>query len=93
MSGGSFNNLYLLDIDYLINNQSIIQRMADALAEIGYASDAAKETEELLLTLRQFENRLEVMKKRLSPVWEAFEMWKSQDVDETYFKKILGKYR
>jgi len=93
MSGGSYNNLYLKDLDELLNQQDLVQQMADDLAKLGYAPDAAKETQEFLLTLRQFENRLETMKSRLEPVWEAYEFYKSGDADETRFKKILEKYR
>jgi len=93
MSGGPYNNLYLKDLDDLLNQQDLVQQMADDLAKLGYAPDAAKETQEFLLTLRQFENRLETMKSRLEPVWEAYEMWKSGDADEGNLKKILEKYR
>lgn len=93
MSGGSYDYICHKDIDELINMESTIQDMADDLASLGYASDAAKETQSFLLSLRQCVNRLETMKDRLRPIWKAMEWWQSGDTGEDAFKKSLEKYR
>lgn len=93
MSGGSYNYLFAKDTDDLLHAQEDIQSMADRLAGLGYAQDAAQETEALLLTLRQFENRIYVMQERLSNVWRAVEWWDSYDSGEESVKKALEEYR
>ena len=93
MSGGSFDYLYCKDISELMNDMHMLQAMADDLASLGYALDAAKETELFLLTLRQSTNRLEAMKERLEPVWKALEWWRSSDTNENDFKEALENYR
>jgi len=93
MSGGSYDYLYSKDVEDLLHTQETIQNMADRLAGLGYASDAAKETQELLLTLRQFENRRSAMKERLSDVWHSVEWWDSCDSGEDSVKNALEKYR
>lgn len=93
MSGSSYDYLYSKDVEDLLHMQETIQNMADRLAGLGYASDAAKETQELLLTLRQFENRISAMKERLSDVWHSVEWWDSCDSGEDSVKNALEKYR
>ena len=93
MSGGSYDYLSSKDVQDLLQAQKTIQNMADRLAGLGYASDAAKETQELLLTLRQFENRISAMQKRLSDIWHAVEWWDSCDSSESGVKNALEKYR
>lgn len=96
MSGGSYGYLASLDMSELVERASKdgdIQQMADRLAGLGYASDAARETEELLLTLRQMENRINAMKNRLALVWRAVEWWDSCDCSEDDVKAALERYR
>ena len=93
MSGGSYDYLYSKDVEDLLHSQETVQNMADRLAGLGYASDAAKETEMILLTLRQFENRISAMKERLSEVWHSVEWWDSCDSGEDSVKNALEKYR
>jgi len=93
MSGGSYDYLYCKDVDSLLNSVPTVQEMADRLAGLGYAEDAARETEELLLTLRQFENRINSMQARLSCVWRAVEWWDSCDSGEDCVKDALQEYR
>ena len=52
MSGGSYNYLHIKGADELLGMQSKLRDMSDRLAGLGYAQDAALETELLLLTLR-----------------------------------------
>lgn len=93
MSGGSYDYLCFKDSDVLMNMQPKIQEMVDRLAGLGYAKDAAKETEDLLLTIRQYEVRIDVMKERLYEVWRSVEWWDSCDSGEDEVKKALKDYR
>lgn len=92
MSGGSYNNLYIKDIQDLIHNQDL-EDMANRLAHLGYAEDAARETMDLLMTIRAFYVRAEVIKMRLSEVWRAVEWYDSRDAAEDVVKLALAKYR
>ena len=93
MSGGSYDYLCYTEISDLPDKLPMIQQMAYRLAGLGYASDAARETEELLLTLRQFQARIETMKSRLEGVWHAIEWWDSCDYGEEQVKAELEAYR
>ncbi len=93
MSGGSWDYLYSKELDELLNRKGSIQQMADKLAMLGYAPDAASETMDLLLTLRMFECRLDAMLDRLRPIWKGIEWWDSADWSEETFKEALTRYR
>jgi hypothetical protein len=93
MSGGSYDYLCYKEAGDLIDHESTLQEMADRLAGLGYAADAAHETQHLLLTIRQFKNRIATMKWRLCGVWKAIEWWDSGDSGEERVKDELAKYR
>ncbi|WP_435209584.1 hypothetical protein [Streptomyces sp. bgisy034] len=94
MSGGSYNWLYEIgDLEDLQNRQYDLKAMADRLAALGYAQDAAAETEELLVLLRQWQNRLSVRVSRLEDLWKAVEYWDSADRTEDGVHTALAKYR
>lgn len=96
MSGGSYNYLGLIcydDLAELLGKESDLRDMADRLAGLGYAQDAARETEELLTMLRQWRTRAEVRVRRLSDVWKAVEWWDSRDSSEDQVRKALAEYR
>lgn len=94
MSGGSFNYLcHTWDFDALASKQGDLEAMSRALAELGYAKDAARETEELLVMLRQWENQAIVRVERLREVWKAVEWWRSSDYSEDDVKEALAEYR
>ncbi len=93
MSGGSFDYLCFRDASDLLASERKVQEMADALAKSGYADDAAKETQALLLEIRAARNRLQASIDRLAPVWKAMEWWGSCDTSEDDFKKALAGYR
>ena len=93
MSGGSYEYICFAEPDGLLEKKAEIQEMADRLAGLGYAQDAAKETMILLLTVRQFENRIKAMQERLSGVWKAVEWWDSCDTSEDGVLKALEIYR
>lgn len=93
MSGGSYDYLAYKSVSDLIDRDGELRSMADRLAGLGYARDAARETEDLILTLRQFQNRIQTRIDRLSGVWHAVEWWDSGDSGEDYVKEELAKYR
>jgi hypothetical protein len=94
VSGGSFNYLcHTWDLDDLVGKQMDLEAMAQALAALGYAKDAARETEELLVLLRQWEVQATVRVERLREVWKAMEWWQSCDYSEDTFKEALAEYR
>ena len=92
MSGGSYNYLYQ-QAGYEIlscSHDDELQRMADRLAELGYA-DAAKETLEVLLEARIARNRIDTRIKRLQGVWHAVEWKDSYDGD--HVAEAIAEYR
>jgi uncharacterized protein YPO0396 len=93
MSGGSYEYICFADAEDLMSKTREIQEMSDRLAGLGYAPDAAKETQELLLTVRQYSNRINAMRERLQSVWRAVEWWDSCDSGEDELKKALDDYR
>lgn len=94
MSGGSYNYLCLAsDLEDLQARRWDLQEMASRLAGLGYAQDAARETEELLVLFRQWETRAAVRVARLSDVWKAVEWWDSHDSSESNVHEALAKYR
>lgn len=96
MSGGSYNYLgsyQVQDLRDVLDKESDLQAMAARLAGLGYAEDAARETEELLVMLRQWKVRAEVRLDRLRDVWHAVEWWDSCDWSEEQVLHALEKYR
>ncbi|AYD81694.1 hypothetical protein SEA_KROMP_93 [Streptomyces phage Kromp] len=94
MSGGSYNYLYAsVDLEDLQARRHDLEDMASRLAGLGYAQDAARETEELLLLFRQWETRAEVRIGRLSDLWRAVERLDSNDGGEDDVQAALAKYR
>ena len=93
MSGGSYNYLCYTDGDTIWNNIGNLSDMSARLAGLGYADDAARETEELLVMMRQARNRIETRIKRLSDVWRAVEWWDSGDSGEDHVRLALARYR
>ncbi|MEU4169454.1 hypothetical protein AB0F46_21585 [Streptomyces sp. NPDC026665] len=94
MSGGSYNWLYnVLDLEDLQSQQGDLKAMATRLACLGYAHDAAAETEELLVLFRQWEVRAAVRITRLRDLWEAIERLDSNDGGIDAVHAALAAYR
>lgn len=95
MSGGSYDYLCFKDAPELCegHHQANIEAMSQRLAGLGYAEDAARETEELLLIIRQSMIRIQVRAQRLSELWRAVEWWDSGDSGEDGLKESLVRYR
>lgn len=92
MSGGSYN--YLCHKEFT-GHAALdgLESMVDRLSGLNYADDAARESAELLMIIRQFETRAEVISDRLRGVWRAVEWWDSSDSGEDSVKDALGEYR
>lgn len=93
MSGGSYDYLFLKEPGEISRHEDTVQRMAERLSGLGYAQDAARETESVLLLARQFEARMRARLERLSEVWRAVEWWDSGDSGEDYLEQALLQYR
>ena len=94
MNEGSFDYLYVADIlDEVEKRSEAIERMAETIAKLGYAPDAAQETFELLLEIRATEARMKAYQSRLESLWQAVEWWRSGDWGEERVREALAKYR
>jgi hypothetical protein len=94
VSGGSYNYLFTAqDLEDLQARRHDLEEMANRLAGLGYAQDAARETEELLVLFRQWETRAAVRMRRLTDVWHAVEWWDSNDSSEDRVHQALATYR
>lgn len=94
MSGGSYNYLcYVHEARDLVDRDGDLDDMSKRLAGLGYAPDAARETEDLLLLMRQWRNRVEARMDRLREVWKAVEWWDSADWSEDQLREALKTYR
>lgn len=68
MSGGSYDYLCWADMPELIQKQDQLRRMSNRLARLGYAEDAANETEEIIAIIEQMRVRIMTRAKRLQGV-------------------------
>ena len=94
MSGGSYDYLcWASELDQLLEKQHHLSDMAERLAGLGYADDAATETTHLLLAMRQWRIRAAAHVDRLTDVWKAVEWWDSADWSEDRVHEALTKYR
>lgn len=94
MSGGSFNYLYRAqDLEDLSNHLYELDEMACALAELGYAPDAAQETADLLARIRSANAHAQASTGRLSEVWKAVEWARGGDWPQSAVGEALATYR
>lgn len=93
MSGGSYDYLFTKSPEDLLSYEGSLESMANRLAGLGYATDAAREAEDLLLIVRQVRNRLQARMDRLSGIFRAVEWWDSCDSTEEVVHKALAEYR
>ena len=92
MSGGSYNYLCYNDAEDILNKQADIAVMRDRLIGLGF-SDAAKETETILLISDQYTVRMEARLERLNGIWHAVEWMDSNDSGIEEVEKEIKKYR
>jgi hypothetical protein len=94
MSGGAYDYLHeVCDLEDIQAKQHHLAAMAERLAGLGYAADAAAETEELLVLFRQWQIRAGVRITRLEKIWKAVEWWDSHDWNEARVHEALAEYR
>ncbi|MFD0853580.1 hypothetical protein ACFQ07_15190 [Actinomadura adrarensis] len=95
MSGGSYDYLYVWtnDIQQLIARRHHLKAMAERLAGLPYARDAAIETERIAAALERLEIQVTARAEALDDVWKAVEWWDSGDWGEDAVKKALAEYR
>lgn len=95
MSGGSYDYLCFADASDALTDkvEYNLANMAQRLAGLGWADDAARESTELLLLIRQAQVNLGVRMDRLRDIWKAVEWWDSQDSGPEGVRKALAKYR
>ena len=93
MSGGSYGYLCFKSAEELFQAMSDLEAIRDRLIGLGYAEDAARETEELILIIEQYRIRAGVRVDRLQHVWHAIEWWDSHDSGEDSVKAALEHYR
>jgi hypothetical protein len=89
MSGGSFNYLYLKDAGEMAGDIEQLERMIEALSDLGYADDVAQGAKELLDAY----GLIEAKKEKLNDVFWAMEWWRSGDQGEDTVRKFIAKYR
>lgn len=94
MSGGSFDYLYRAEgLSGLLAQRHHLKDMADTLARLGYAADAATETHALLANIDAADVHADAALARLARIWKAVEWWKSYDSDEDDVREALAVYR
>lgn len=93
MSGGSYNYLLNKTAEELTTSVDDLERMTARLTGLGYADDAAEETYELILLIRQYRVRAQKIAERLHDVWHAVEWWDSYDSGEDGVKEAIKEYR
>lgn len=96
MSGGSYNYLVHRDAGDLMGDGNAIndlQDMADRLAGLGWAADAAKDALDLIAIVRTQKARVDAALARLGPVLHAVEWWDSNDWSEGQVRETLAAYR
>jgi hypothetical protein len=94
MSGGSYNYLcYREDLEDLLGSKYQIESMRVTLSDLGYAEEAAKETQDLLDLMAQWDAKVQEIAGNLKEVWKAIEWWHSCDYSEEEVKKAVAKYQ
>lgn len=94
MSGGSYDYLCLKEPDDFVSGRldRLLEAMANRLLELRY-EDAAKATQEFLLTVQQCRFRLRAGIGNLAAVWRAVEWLDSNDWSEDAVTKTIEQWR
>lgn len=92
MSGGSYNYLCYKESYDIHERKEELNQMRDRLIELGF-TDAAGETESVLLMLQSFEVRLQTRIDRLKDVWRSVEWMDSGDSGLDGVQYSVEKYR
>jgi len=86
-------SLYVMDGEELISHTMSIAEMQEVLSGLGYATDAAKETGQLLTNIFNFLESIEGTRNRLENVWKAVIKYCSGKCKESVVKEALEMYR
>ncbi len=93
MSGGSYDYLYSKEADDLFSSPYRLEEMAERLAGLGWAADAAADAHDLVAIIRTQKVRIDAAMARLRDVFHAVEWWDSCDWSEDQVRAELSKYR
>lgn len=97
MSGGSYNYICNRDADELVASHSDdMDSMLTRLQGLGYADDAAAETQGVIDDLAELRRLMARIDRRMRPVqavWRAMEWWDSLDSSEDGFRRALDEWR
>ena len=88
MSGGSYNYL-CYNTDELTSHRGSLKAMAERLAALGWAPEAAEATQRLIDDL----DRVAAAAEALKDVWHAVEWWDSCDYGEDQVREEIDRYR
>jgi Asp-tRNA(Asn)/Glu-tRNA(Gln) amidotransferase C subunit len=93
MSGGSFGYLwcYTEDLTELLTKKDDIESMRVVLSSLGYAEADARETQELLDLMDQWNAITMERVEKLKAVWKAVEWWRSADSDEDDVREAVAR--
>jgi hypothetical protein len=92
MSGGSYNYLCHQDFPEICEKRSDLADMRDRLTELGF-TDAAKETESVILMIDSFQVRIEARIERLTNVWHSVEWFDSSDSGLGTVEQAIKEYQ
>jgi hypothetical protein len=92
MSGGSYNYLCCKESYDIHERKEELNQMRDRLIELGF-TDAAGETESVLLMLQSFEVRLQTRIDRLKDVWRSVEWMDNGDSGLDGVQYSVEQYR
>ncbi len=87
------NSLCVHNADSIGEMQDELQQMADRLAGLGYADDAARDTLQTLVEVRQARSRIQARLDRLCEVWRAVERWDCNCGSERVVRAAIADYR
>lgn len=95
MSGDRYGHLHtgIYDLGELVTRRHHLKAMAERLAELPWAREAAIETERILAKIERLEIQVQVRGDALSDVWYAIEKWDSGDWLEDSARRALAEYR
>lgn len=103
MSGGSYNYIYYWveeGVEELVERRKDVEAMLQRLQGLNYASEVAKETENVLKDLNVLEQmqaqlkvRIQARARNLAQVWQAVEWWDSRDWSEQEVKEAIAQFQ
>lgn len=93
MSGGSYNYLFQASGREVVDRTYDLERMFLRLVNLGYAEEAVKEVEDLIILIRRFETSADAAMLRLRPVLKAVEWRDSMDIGDDELRKEIEEWK